>query len=330
MFGRKQAGLTLIELMVSVIILGILMMIIGPIFSNALTFMESAKKSEVQLNNQKLAAGMLSYARNNGGKLPDAITEGKAYSLYKQGALPTDGLAYERYLELTGTGVPPNEINTTGYGVGAMKMYQVVNDLKYKQPMFFNSGDEVTLTYQIGVIYQSMCSLGSACASEPFANGRTPELTKDNVIDWNVKGDDYAPVMFNTLAEQKTMLRVTAGRLNRLTDRISSHFYSVSRASEDKEVNHFAGVERAVLTSAVQGCWVKWDDLSSGDTLQSIGLDKREYGKTAWGKKIEYCRDYKPSGLGGKPPFYAALRVNRDMVYDPSDSDQTKNIIVTF
>ena len=130
MFGRKQAGLTLIELMVSVVILGILMMIIGPIFSNALTFMESAKKSEVQLNNQKLASGMLSYARNHGGKLPDAITEGKAYSLYKQGALPSDGLAYERYLELTGTGVPPNEINTTGYGVGAMKMYQVLDGLK--------------------------------------------------------------------------------------------------------------------------------------------------------------------------------------------------------
>lgn len=330
MYRARQAGLTLVELLISVVILGVIMTIIGPIFSNALTFMGAAKKSEVQLNNQKLAAGMLSYARNKGGRLPPERGAGNKYTLYDTEV--TAGDNYELYLELTGAGVAPNQINTTGYGIDAMKLYQKVGGLEYEQPLFFNTGDKIKLTYEVGVIYQSTCPELSACANSPFAAGRTPKLTASTIASWDVVGDDYAPVMINTLAEQKTMLRVTLGRLNRLSDRISSNFYSKARISASAGENHFAGVHDVILSSADNGCWVEWDKLSTTTTLESIGLDRGEYGVTAWGGGIEYCRDYKPMEAGGEAPFYAALRINKDLSsgQQPSTSNPTTNVIVTF
>lgn len=334
MFGRNQAGLTLVELLISVVILGILMAVIGPIFSNALTFMEAAKKSEVQLNNQKLASGMLSYARNHGGKLPPQRPSDK-YRLYDEKAVKDDGAPYELFLELSGTGVAPNQINTTGYGINATKLYQVVDGLTHVQPLFFSAGDKITLTYQVGVIYQSNCPLLSGCSSNPFADysgkPRTKEINSGNIVSWDVEGDDYAPVMINTLAEQKTMLRVTIGRLNRLSDRISSHYYAKARASGGSD-NYFAGVS-VTPTAKNDGCWVAWDNLSSSTTLASLGLDRNEYGKTAWGGGIEYCREYNPSAtVGGSPPFYAALRINKDLSKGimPVPTNANANVIVTF
>lgn len=327
-----QAGVTLIELLISVVILGIIMAIVGPIFSSTLTFMEATKKSEVLQNNQKLASGMLSYARNNGGILPPE--RGGKYELYDATAA-VGSAGYDLYLELTGAGVPPNQINSAGYGIDAAKLYQVVSNLKHKQPLFFSSGDEVTLTYQVGVIYQSVCPRLHSCASSPFSNyngvARTPKITEATIVSWDVAGNDYAPVMINTLAEQKTMLRVTIGRLNRLTDRISSHFYAKARASESAGENHFAGTA-ALAGAANHGCWTAWESLSTTATLESIGLDRREYGKTAWGGDIEYCRDYKPTGTGGQPPFFAALRFNKDLRpgMNPDPSNANSNVIVTF
>lgn len=322
----KQSGLTLVELLISVIILGVLMTVLSPIFSNALAFMGAAKKSEVRLSNQKLAGGMLSYARNHGGVLPPMRAD---YSLFDRTA--TTGTAYELFLELTGTGVPPNEINTTGYGIDAMKMYQTVGGLKHQLPLFFSTGDIVTLNYEVGVIYQSNCPKLGACAGSPFAADRTQKLTASNIASWDVNGEDYAPVMINTLAEQKTLLRVTLGRLNRLSDRFSSNFYANARSSESSGVNYFAGAMPVLATKTADGCWTEWDDLSSTDTLLSIGLDRNEYGKTAWGGKIEYCRNYNPLGLGGVAPFYAALRINKDMKANSNPSAVvTNNAIITF
>lgn len=323
---NKQSGLTLIELLISVVILGILMAVLGPIFSNALTFMDSAKKSEVKLNNQKLAAGMLSFARNHNGMLPP---ERPDFSLFDRSA--TSGEPYELFLELTGVGVAPNEINTNGYGLDLMKMYQVVGGLTHEQPLFFSTGDTVTLNYEVGVIYQSNCPVLGACKGAPFAADRSERLTAANIASWNIKGKDYAPVMINTLAEQKTLQRITLGRLNRLSDRFSSHFYAKSRVSEQSGVNHFAGL-MPTLGYKTDGCWTQWDDLSSTNTLASIGLDRNEYGKTAWGGRIEYCRNYKPTALvGGEPPFYAALRINKNLRPNSNPAASgSANAIITF
>lgn len=323
MIRSRQSGFTLVELLISVVILGILVTVISPIFSNALAFMEGAKRSEVQLNNQKLAAGMLSYAQNIAdGKLPPQV--GSNLPLYAQA---NDLL----FLELSGTGVPPSQINSTGYGIDAVKRYQVVHDLEYTQPMFFSSGDTVTLFYDVGVIYQTKdCARESTCGTSPPSSGESPELDRNKIAEWDVKGGDYAPVMINTLALQKSMLRVTIGRLNRLSDRISSNFYAKARMAESSGVNHFAG-ENSATPSTVGPCWSGWENLSATNTLASIGLDSREFGRTAWGGSIEYCRDYKISGGSEEPPFYAALRINKELrKLNPVGSDDTKNVIVTF
>ena len=283
MFKAKQSGLTLVELLVSVIILGVLMVVIGPLFSNALTFMDAAKRSEVQLNNQKLASGMLSYARNKDGKLPP------------------------------------------------QKMYQLAGPIPFKQPVYFSSGDLVTLYYEVGVIYQTNCPAKEACANStaPWSNGGADKLVVNNIVGWKVNGGDYAPVMFNTLAEQKSMLRTTIGRINRLSDRISSSYYAKARATEQSGVNHFAGSNGSA--DPASGCWSGWDRLISSSTLATIGLNREEYGKTAWGGRVEYCRDYKPGGLAGQPPFYAALRINKDLkVGSHPSTTNSNNVIFTF
>lgn len=326
MFKAKQSGLTLVELLVSVIILGVLMVIIGPLFSNALTFMDAAKRSEVQLNNQKLASGMLSYARNKDGKLPPQRSD---FSLYDEEA--TAGSGYDLFLELSGAGVAPNQINTTGFGVNAKKMYQLAGPIPFKQPVYFSSGDLVTLYYEVGVIYQTNCPAKEACANStaPWSNGGADKLVVNNIVGWKVNGGDYAPVMFNTLAEQKSMLRTTIGRINRLSDRISSSYYAKARATEQSGVNHFAGSNGSA--DPASGCWSGWDRLISSSTLATIGLNREEYGKTAWGGRVEYCRDYKPGGLAGQPPFYAALRINKDLkVGSHPSTTNSNNVIFTF
>ena len=63
MNSKRQAGFTLIELMVVIAIFGVILYISGPLINSAFMFYEAAKRNEVVYDNQEIAGALLSFAR---------------------------------------------------------------------------------------------------------------------------------------------------------------------------------------------------------------------------------------------------------------------------
>lgn len=318
----RQGGFSLIELVIAVAILGVIFAITGPAINSALTMMENAKRDEVVLSNQKLSAGMMAFARNsNGGRLPAPYTGTGVFSgLYNPADVSVAGKALS--LELRNTGVPVNAINSDSAAVENVKVYRRVAGLTYAMPFYFTTGTLVTLTYDVGSIVQTSCFKAGACNSG--IPGASVAMTAANVTTWVPTLPDYGAVMFSTLPEQKSMLRLTAGRINKLADRLSSEFFTRMRLAAANSAQNFyprptnggapnlAGANPATN----MGCHDGWYRLNAVNVnvLIQLGLDPAEFGVTAWGGAIDFCRDYEPSGAtANTPPHYAALRFNRTL-----------------
>lgn len=329
---KKQQGLTLVELMLSVIILGIMLAVIWPMVSNALMFTEAAGRKEVAVNNQKLSQALLRYASTTTkGTLPKppagwGVARGDSIDPVLEAEIQAAGF----------TTLDTGPANTTGTGLNHVKRYRLVEGETIDMPLYFTTGKMVTLTYDVGVIYQSTCIHGQPCASGggagvvvTGATGSTPEFNASNLTTWDVGGEDYAPVMFNTLELQKDRLRITLGRINRLSDRISSYYYARARASQAAGTNHFPGAGAA--GGGNENCHEPWLRLnqSTSDVLPSLGLDRNEFGQTAWGGALEYCANYgEPEPLEGGP-YYAALRFNKNLSA-AGDPVVGSNVVITF
>lgn len=343
---RRSKGFSLIELTIAVALLGVIFAITGPAISSALTMIEGAKRDETTLNNQKLAAGMMSYARNsNGGRLPLPYTGGNIRSgLYNPADTSAAGQALS--MELRNTGVPLNAINNDGAVVENVKVYQVVRGLPYTMPMYFTTGASVNLVYDVGSITQTQCPRGQSCNTGAVP-GASSQMNPSNVATWEAEAPDYGAVIFSTLSEQKSMLRLTTARINRLVDKLSSEFYTRMRLAAANSTQNFypapnnAGAPnlsgRNPAAAGSFGCHDGWYDLSAinVNVLQQVGLDREEFGVTAWGGRIEYCRDYEPTATGiataGTAPHYAALRFNRNLSNAANPTNTLAgNVIVTF
>ncbi|MCF6783437.1 type II secretion system protein [Stutzerimonas stutzeri] len=338
----SQQGFTLIELMITVSILGAIFAITGPIISSAFTMMEGAKRDEVLLNNQKLAAGMMSYARNsNGGRLPPHYTgNGIRYGLYNP-----EGNA-DLSLELRNTGVPVNAINTDGSALENVKVYQVVSDLDYVMPFYGTTGAPVTLRYDVGSITQTLCAKSGSCNTGKPGASAVMSKANNNVASWMPTPPDYGAVVFSTLPEQKEMLRLTVARVNRLSDRLTSEFYTRMRlASADSTSNFYPAPSNSGAPNLSgrnpgtnMGCHDGWYTLSATNVnvLAQMGMDRSEYGVTAWGGPIAYCRDYEPGAAStvnaGKAPHYSALRLARNLssAADTASLPENQVVIITF
>lgn len=333
----NQRGFSLIELLIAVIILGAVFAITGPAINGALTMMEGAKRDEVVLNNQKLAGGMMAFARNsNAGRLPAPYTGGGVFSgLYNPADVTAAGQALS--LELRNTGVPVNAINSDSAAVENVKVYRRVADLTYTVPMYFTTGTPVTLVYDIGAITQTNCVKAAPCnTGTPGSSG---VMNATNVTTWVPTLPDYGAVMFSTLPEQKNMLRLTTGRINKLSDRLSSEFYTRMRLAAANSTQNFyptaAALNLAGANAATNmGCYDGWYRLNAVNVnvLTQLGLDPAEFGVTAWGGAIDYCRDYAPAGGGANtPPHYAAIRFNRALSSGAAPTGVlANNVVVTF
>jgi len=332
---RGQGGFSLIELVIAVAILGSIFAITGPAINSALTMMEGAKRDEVVLNNQKLAAGMMSFARNNGGGLPVPYTGSGIYSgLYNPNDTSAAGQALS--LELRNTGVPVNAINSDSSAVQNVKVYRRSPVQTYSIPMYFTTGTPVTLLYYVGIITQTNCPKANSCnTGTPGASGA---LTTANLTTWVPTLPDFGAVVFSTLPEQKNMLRLTTGRINKLTDRLASEFFTRMRlAAANSSQNFYPGSTLLNLAGAspatTGGCHDGWYRLNAANVnvLSQIGLDPAEFGVTAWGGVIEYCRDYGPGAVANTPPHYAALRINKNVSSGAAPvTVLANNVVVTF
>src|SRR5690606_29625636 len=98
-----------------------------------------------------------------------------------------------------------------------------------------------------------------------------------------------------------------------------------------------AGAPNLVRSVPVMNCYDGWYSLDAlnVNVLAQIGLDPTEFGVTAWGGTIEYCRDYEPSPEAGytanDAPHYAALRFNQNLSKALAPTNNaSQNVIVTF
>lgn len=340
---KNSAGFTLYELMLSVVLLGIVIVITGPVVALAFTFMDAAKRDENIVNNQRLAGALMSYARNyNNGRIPPPYTGGKVNSgLYNPADTSVNGT--QLAMELRNSGVPASAINTDNQAMKNVRVYRVVSGLSYQVPLYFTTGSKVSLTYDVGALVQTRCPSNNPCNTG--TPGTSSPLTSANLTTWIASGTDYGDVVFSTLPEQKNMLRITVSRLNRLADRLASEFYTRQRLAAANSLTNFFPVPNnsgapnlgGINPVANMGCHNGWYRLNAANVnvLALLGLDPNEFGVTAWGGPIEYCRDYEPTGTStateNQSPHFAALRINQDLSSGlPPTGLFGADVVVTF
>jgi len=326
---RGSQGFTLMEMMFTVVLMGILIVIVTPMVSQSLAFMETARRSEHALDNRRIVGAMLEFARiHNNGRLPAPVAVTAAGVRQTVVDVSTSPAAYVDALR--NTGIALDRVNHDGAVLPNARVYQRTSH-SIVVPAFITSGTDVQLAYDVGVVYMSRCQDNNSCTNA--LPGHSPTMTTANANTWAAVLPDYAVVGFSTLPIQREMLNATIARLNRLADRIQSEFHARMRlAPANSTVNFFPTGTGGAVGVASLGCRVQWIRLDASTVLDSIGLNRAEYATTAWGGSVFYCRDYNPSGgAAGTAPHYAALAIDRRVSVATTGLPTAGNMItITF
>lgn len=342
---RLERGFTLIELLVTIIVIGIVTVMLSPVLGDLIASQRQAYNEKHNLNNQLIAKGLTDFARNNSalGRLPAPYTGGGYNStVYNPSDATPAGVALTQ--SLTQTGVQVSEINDDGTAARKVRTYQVVTTPTINVPLYFQSGPLVTLQYDFGVLYLTGCERGNTgCNGGGSPGGSSPLLTAANIATYATNTADGAPQFVSSLPVQKEMLIKSTQRLERVRDTLLGYLRSreISAAAGDTTNwfpnqlgNSAAGSLAGAAPAANQGCRDGWYTLSTDTTiLLTIGLAPEEFGRTAWGGTIQYCRDYDPNGTSGanNPPHYGALRINKNVSTGGAPSATPgDNIVLTF
>lgn len=340
---KRSQGFTLIELMVAVVIFGVIMIATAPFLSQFLQLRTMENRDRNSLAVQRISSALTNFSRNtNNGRLPLPYSgNGLNSAVFNPNDATPAGQALA--LEMRNTGIEVSSINDDGSVNRNLRVYQVVPGLLYSMPYYFQTGTQVTLTYDVGVIYQSACGISDSCnTSVPGDSGVFNVATFPT---WTPSGTDYAGVVISTLPEQKQMLSMTIARTNTLRDKLSSEFNARLRMAAANSAKNFyplptnSGAPNLIGRNPVtnMGCHNGWYRLDAVNVniLDSIGLSKEEFGSTAWGGSIEYCQDYDPSATGtasaGIPPHYSALRINKNLTAAaPPTGVIASDLVITF
>jgi len=344
-----QRGFTLVELMVTVIVIGIMSMVLAPAFGSFVSAQKLAYADKHRMNNQLIGVALLKYAANSTttGRLPAAYTGGGyTKTVYN----PSDGTAAGLALTqtLTQSGINPGEINDDGTTVKKVRVYQLVQGLTQSVPLYFQSGPLATLTFDFGAIYLTDCMLATASCNPTAGTGvpgTSAAMTSGNYTTWAIAGTDGTAFFVSSLSIQKDMLATTVQRLDKIRDSLISYLrvQQVTAGGSDTTnwyPNQAGAAAAGTLTGGVpgtnQGCRDGWYDLSNAGVtvLPTIGLSASEFGTTAWGGAIQYCRDYDPTAAkaANAAPHYAAIRILASVSSGsaPDNAVVGNNIVLTL
>lgn len=340
--AKNQGGFTLVELVIVAGVLGILLLISAPLWTAMMSSQQLAYIEKHKLYNRYVADALLSYARNTSpvGALPAPYTgSGYTKTVYNPADATPAGIALSQ--ALTDQGLPPSEVNDDGMAGANVRAYQLVTGLTYQMPLFVQSGPLATLTYQYGAIYLTQCmKTDTSCNPTPATSvpGSSVAMTSANMTGWTATGTDYPAVIVSSLPVQKEMLITTAQRLDKLRDAFLSNFRSAQITAAAGDATNFYPTDSTSLAGQTpgsnQGCRDGWYSLATSGVLAKIQLSAVEFGSTAWGGAVEFCRDYDPTGskVADAPPHSAAIRIRASVSSGsaPDPAVPGNNLVLTF
>lgn len=323
--------------MIVVFILGLLALALGPTIRSAFSAWARASDSRQALNNQNLAAVLLDSARTQSvlGQLPAPYTSGN----YRSTVADPGNTALINLF--TQTGLLPNQINTDGTAAQNLRVYQRVTGLTIQVPLYFRSGPLITLSYQVGALYNTRCGVQDASCNSGSSGipGASAKLTAANAQTWTPTEPDYGAQVFSTLQLQRSMLQTTVTNLDLMRDNFQNYFREHERLASATDTTNWYPTPTSTMAgqnpATNQGCYDGWYDLSNGtvNVLAQIGMDPARYGATQWGGPIQYCRDYNPAATGANSvPHYGALRIHANVSAGvaPDSSNPANNVVLTF
>ena len=338
---HQQRGFSLVEVAIVVLMLGVMTIIIAPYVNRALAYISQAATTQQAANNQTIADVLIDYARTQTtlGQLPTPYS-GNGYT--STVLAPTNTTLAT---ELTQAGLGSNQVNDDATGAHNVRVYQLASALTQQVPLYFRSGPLVTLTYQVGAVYSTTCSLnGSACnPGTGGIPGYSGALTSANATTWLPVPPDFGAQIFSTLSLQKSMLQTTASRADTTRDAFQNYFREQERMAAANDTTNWYpspnGTGAPNLSgsnpAANNGCYDGWYNLSDStvNVLTQVGLDQARYGTTQWGGTVQYCRDYNPLGTGANQiPHYGAIRfnVNVSAGIAPDSVNFSNNVVLIF
>jgi len=343
----RQAGFTLLEMLIVVVLIGVLGVLTSALFPMFTSYSEQNYRLEQKLINEKVGMGLTAWAASQSpqGQMPTPYT-GNGYTsaiVNISSSAPAD-LALMDLIRRNG--VDANQINKDGSASQNVRVFQLLPGITESFPLFPDSGPNATLTYQLGVIYSTTCSLsGSACNPSPSLGipGASPVLTSANRSTWDVVAPDLSAAYISTLPLQRSKLAVTGSRLRRISNEMVKYFNLLRISAAPTATTNFYPVPNGPgapnlsggAPAANMGCRDGWYNLGAANVnvLDQLALPKAELGVTAWGGAIQYCRDFDPLGTNGPnaEPHYGALRINGSVSNGLAPTGITANdLIITF
>lgn len=336
----RQGGFTLVELAITVIMIGVITVLLAPIYNSYVTASRRAYDEKQTLTNLSIGKAMMSYAANSTsqGRLPANYTG----SGFTKTVSDPGNAAFTA--SLNQEGIPSSEVNTDGFASNRVRVYQLVQGLITSVPLYFQSGPLTTLYYDYGAVYVTDCAFANAtCNPTPATGvpGTSPLMTSGNYSTWKTSGTDSDAYIISTLPLQKAMLASTVQRLDKVREAVLSYLRAQQLTAAPTDATNWfppnPGTMGGQNPATNQGCRDGWYDLSTSTVLATIGLAKEEFGSTAWGGRVEFCRDYDPTGtkVPNAIPHYAAVRINKtpstgSVANSPDPAVIGNNIILTF
>lgn len=318
----SQRGFSLIEMLITVVLLGVLAGAVSAIFSALGGLVEIERRESETVVNAGIASAMESWAASESvlGELPVPYTGGGRTNAPVN---PVSTTAADLALMdlMRRQRIDPAAFADDASAFRNVRVYQRLTGLTETVPLYRSTGPVATLTYQLGVVYSTNCALtGSTC--NPFSAtgipGASPVLTAANRQTWAPTGSDFAPVFVSTLSLQRARLDQTAEQLRKISNELVRLFNLQRISAAPTATNNFYPVNTAFSLAGGSpamnmGCRDGWYDLSAANVniLAQLALPQAQFGVTPWGGSIQYCRDYDPLGTNGAnaEPHYGALRL---------------------
>lgn len=209
-FGKNQKGFTLIELALVVLILGITTVLMGSTLQRLALINAKSKAQNDLITNQKIAYSMLQWAEygDTTMSLPTPYNGTCSAGICYGGVnaiTSSSGDYQDLYTYLTAQNIRPAVFNASDSIANPYaRIYQTAPGQTLDVPINDTNGEVVTLTYDVGVLYQSTClySSGAACFT---ASGAT--WTGANFNTWTAPTTATGVYSFSTLPLQKKKLQ---------------------------------------------------------------------------------------------------------------------------